>query len=744
MALDMLFDRAFAARRYPPGTSCTGKHLNATSFCIDICLSKEVDDVTLERCGELCDCVSWHRGSVDLVIGILGCASFCACLLVLVMDLCKARSTRSPAQCACLRWSNFCNLLYSVYFIGYAVSDAWTPMWDGPCSMQDPRGVSKDLLGGVLCRHASPLCFLNCCIVAVPWLEFWGYASYIWNVMWILDLARFTQQPLAPEKVLGIPLMVYYHLFTWPCAAMIALDPDGSRLITSTCREAKIVMMPCVLRRQTMGGDLPWFQVAGSVVIAMAVAVMAMRYMDVGQLLSNGARSQRRERLLLAVRAYLRKQGLHFFCLSLCSVLIFIDTCRACEDDAGNYITAVAFAGFGLLLSLDRLLTIYKKGRTHQESLLEASPLRRNSESLELGSSGNIPSIPLAPPVPDDGPVSTDFAEYRLLDFSALQEQLIQFLRDEELQLAQQRNLSGGSPEQAEKAQMAVLRASARLDDNPDAQWDWIISSANSETALTVMAPRSFTYLRRLAGLDSQVLLSELLHTNVSDLRVAAKSGSSLLCSQDNRTFVLKTVSRSEVRQVRQMLPEWRKHLEENPKSLLCRIYGCFSFRNSLGYYLYAVLMDCLTGLPDCVTEDLGPARVFDIKSEFQDGGFRRCFPRGLRLEPPVATDLEFLSSLGVIDYSLLLSVWEISSDCPELAQGGLSSGRIIQGEDRKYLVRLGIIDFLVHWDVRKRTESALKRTCLHPRHSERVTITDPVGYAKRQLQFLESVFGRG
>ena len=31
-------------------------------------------------------------------------------------------------------------------------------------------------------------------------------------------------------------------------------------------------------------------------VIAMAVAVMAMRYMDVGQLLSNGARSQRRER----------------------------------------------------------------------------------------------------------------------------------------------------------------------------------------------------------------------------------------------------------------------------------------------------------------------------------------------------------------------------------------------------------------------------------------------------------------
>lgn len=40
----------------------------------------------------------------------------------------------------------------------------------------------------------------NCCIFAVPWLEFFGYGAYLWNVMWILDLARFTQQPLAPAS----------------------------------------------------------------------------------------------------------------------------------------------------------------------------------------------------------------------------------------------------------------------------------------------------------------------------------------------------------------------------------------------------------------------------------------------------------------------------------------------------------------------------------------------------------------
>ena len=148
-----------------------------------------------------------------------------------------------------------------------------------------------------------------------------------------------------------------------------------------------MVMMPCVLRRQTMGGDLPLFQFIGFVVrvsgksaglasctillkdvyrkllvprknirdvtcaiessgqilsgfggyakvhfltiglssqgcvhvccdpqvIAIGFTIMVIRYLDAGHLLSSSSRSQRRERLLLAVRTYLRKQWLHFF-----------------------------------------------------------------------------------------------------------------------------------------------------------------------------------------------------------------------------------------------------------------------------------------------------------------------------------------------------------------------------------------------------------------------------------------------
>ena len=63
------------------------------------------------------------------------------------------------------------------------------------------------------------------------------------------------------------------------------------------------------------------------------------------------------------------------------------------------------------------------------------------------------------------------------------------------------------------------------------------------------------------------------------------------------------------------------KHLEENPSSLLCRVYGCFSFKNSLGYFLHAVLMDCLVGLPASIADIAGfdclTPSIFDMKSEW-------------------------------------------------------------------------------------------------------------------------------
>merc|ERR1719282_931069 len=76
----------------------------------------------------------------------------------------------------------------------------------------------------------SPMCFLNCCNFAVPWLELFGYGSLLWNIMWLIDLVRYTMQPLAPEKALGVPIVVFYHLISWTVAVLIAFGMDFSRL----------------------------------------------------------------------------------------------------------------------------------------------------------------------------------------------------------------------------------------------------------------------------------------------------------------------------------------------------------------------------------------------------------------------------------------------------------------------------------------------------------------------------------
>jgi len=55
--------------------------------------------------------------------------------------------------------------------------------------------------------------------------------------MLLFDL-NFLFGKLKKEKVLGVPLICFYHIFTWICAGLIAFDPNGDRLVTETCRQA--------------------------------------------------------------------------------------------------------------------------------------------------------------------------------------------------------------------------------------------------------------------------------------------------------------------------------------------------------------------------------------------------------------------------------------------------------------------------------------------------------------------------
>jgi len=103
------------------------------------------------------------------------------------------------------------------------------------------------------------------------------------------------------------------------------------------------------------------------------------------------------------------------------------------------------------------------------------------------------------------------------------------------------------------------------------------------------------------------------------------------------------------------------------------------------------------------------------------------------------------LTRVGVTDYSILISIWQADGPCGPGATAGephfsVSDRWAMEDDSNPELLhaRIGIIDFLVPFGRLKRTESALKRTLVHPLHSnQRVTIASPRSYASRQKEFL-------
>uniref|UniRef100_A0A7S4SQ80 PIPK domain-containing protein n=1 Tax=Alexandrium monilatum TaxID=311494 RepID=A0A7S4SQ80_9DINO len=705
-----------------------------------------------------CSCRTRAPGAADLLLGLTGGLAAVACLVVLGIDVCGPSGGRSPAQAACLRWSNVCDLFYSLYYIFYVIGDLNQPFRE-PGGMKSCGWAWAGFFGQARChgsRGAQPLCFLDCCVVAVPWLEFFGYGSLLWNIFWLCDLVRFTYNPLAPEKLWGMPLKRLYHCCAWPIALLIAFNPDLSRLDTECCRQASIVMMPCLLRHGNIKQDVPWIHIIGLGIACIAVLIVARRYAAISNTSPCSARQT-----LDGVRHYLKGQWRHTACLAACWIAILVDTSRKCKDDFSSYATAVFFAGLGFFLGFDRLLTACQA--RHRRRV--AGALRTVYASAQLPEAQPPAQIP-SWTVTDSGEVSRPEIEeyrddYRLLDMETLIEHIMFFFRREEEKLKVM--LSG-------ECLQSKLDTLATFEDD---------QSPLGQDAFWAMSPTAFAYLRRLWKVSEERISDQLLQSQADlegcIIRTASKSGSSILNAPDGRTFVIKTVSEEDCRNLQLMLPAYRHHFQQHPDSLLCKVYGCYSLRNSLGSRLYVVLMECLRASPTGL-ECSGTlqSQTFDMKSEFQDGGFISRFPKGLHFledsrlsDELLQADYMFLASVAVVDYSVLLTIWrpdqaaEHSGDCGfcgtashpyhsvQYDDPGWSprqDGCAVQTSASKLAVaRLGIIDFFQTYNTRKLAESVLKRSLVHPRHpAERVTIVHPQLYAERQLEFVSRrVLGR-
>lgn len=184
-------------------------------------------------------------------------------------------------------------------------------------------------------------------------------------------------------------------------------------------------------------------------------------------------------------------------------------------------------------------------------------------------------------------------------------------------------------------------------------------------------APTIFHRIRDMAGVDKQLFLHSVCGSDAFIEFVSnAKSGQFFFYSHDGR-YMIKTQKQEEKTFLRQILPDYYKHLKDNPHSFLTHFYGMYRVKiPDLGKSVHFVIMksvfntECeihkiwdLKGSTlgrrakrgDSVHKDLDildEGRKIHVGAKAKDG-----------IMKILKSDADFLAKVHIMDYSLLLGV---------------------------------------------------------------------------------------
>ena len=103
----------------------------------------------------------------------------------------------------------------------------------------------------------------------------------------------------------------------------------------------------------------------------------------------------------------------------------------------------------------------------------------------------------------------------------------------------------------------------------------------NEDVKVTEYAPDVFAYLRDLDGIDLPKIKESLSPEHNRDSvfkagEASGKSGSFFFFSHD-KNFIIKTMTSSDLAAFKKLFKRYFAHVNQNPNSLLARIYGIYS-----------------------------------------------------------------------------------------------------------------------------------------------------------------------
>jgi len=228
-----------------------------------------------------------------------------------------------------------------------------------------------------------------------------------------------------------------------------------------------------------------------------------------------------------------------------------------------------------------------------------------------------------------------------------------------------------------------------------------------SDFTFRTYAPVAFRYFRDLFGILPDDFMVSVCNETMRELSNPGASGSIFYLTHDDE-FILKTVSLKEAEFLQKLLPGYYMNLQQNPRTLLPKFFGMFTYQcNQKNIRL--VVMNNL--LPSNIKMHL----KFDLKGStykrkaskherekksptFKDLDFLELLPEGLLLEPETYTalvstihrDCRVLESFKIMDYSLLLGVHNLDQAARERAEasGVVNSEEVLdekQGMSQKH-----------------------------------------------------------